>query len=309
MPAGKGVTVRVPAKVNLDLSVGATVDGFHLLSTVFHAVDLIDEVTVRRARTWGVTVKGPYADKVPTDSSNLALRAAHLMYDTFHGGCGIRMWPVQITIDKSIPVAGGMAGGSADAAATILAVNELFDLQISMGELQEIAAELGSDVPFGLVGGTALGSNRGDEVVPVLTTAKYDWVFAMHHEGLSTPKVFAKFDELVPEAADRTPAPNEQLLAALRSGRPADLAATISNDLEPAAVELLPRLRDTLAVGRDAGALAAFVSGSGPTVAFLVENHHAALDLVVTLSAAKVADQLVMAGSYPGGARVVGATK
>lgn len=305
MSAGKGVTARVPAKVNLDLTVGGSVDGYHQLSTVFHAVDLMDEVTVRRARSWGVRVRGAHADKVPTDDSNLALRAAHLMYDTFHAGCGIRMWPVQITIDKSIPVAGGMAGGSADAAATILAVNELFELQISMVELQEIAAELGSDVPFALVGGTALGSNRGDEVVPVLTSAKYDWVFAMHDEGLSTPTVFTKFDDLVPQAADRTPVPNQRLLAALRSGRPADLAPTIHNDLQAAAVALLPRLGDTLAAGLHAGALAAFVSGSGPTVAFLAQSRRHALDLLVTLNAAAVADHVVAASSHPGGARVV----
>ncbi|GAB3588468.1 4-(cytidine 5'-diphospho)-2-C-methyl-D-erythritol kinase [Calidifontibacter terrae] len=305
MSAGKGVTVRVPAKVNLDLSVGATVDGFHLLSTVFHAVDLVDEVTVRRARSWGISVTGEFAAKVPADDSNLALRVAHLMYDTYHGGCGITMWPVQITIKKAIPVAGGMAGGSADAAATILGINELFDLQLPAGEMAEIAAEVGSDVPFALVGGTALGSNRGDEVLPVLTTAKYEWVFAIHGEGLSTPTVFAKFDELVPEAADRVPTPNEKLLAALRSGRPTDLAPVIHNDLQDAAVALLPRLSETLSAGVDGGALASFVSGSGPTVAFLVENRRAALDLLVTLSAAKVADQLVLASSHPGGARVI----
>lgn len=305
MTAGKGVTVRVPAKVNLDLSVGATVEGYHQLSTVFHAVDLVDEVTVRRARSWGVTVTGPYADKVPTDSSNLALRAAQLMYDRYNGHCGITMWPVQIRIDKSIPVAGGMAGGSADAAATLMAVNELFDVQIEMVELLEIAAELGSDVPFALVGGTALGSNRGDELLPVLTTAKYDWVFAIHDEGLSTPTVFAKFDELSPEAADRTPVPNEKLLAALRSGHPADLAPAIHNDLQEPAIALLPRLQETLAGGIAAGALAAFVSGSGPTVAFLVEDRRGALDLMVALNAAAVADAVVSASSHPGGARVV----
>lgn len=299
------VTVRTPAKVNLDLSVGGLDEnGFHKLSTIFHAVDLVDDVTVREAPDWSVEVLGPYASVVPVDDSNLALRAVKLIAQWSERRGGPCPPAVHVSIDKSIPVAGGMAGGSADAAGALVAMNELFDLGAELPDLTELAAQLGSDVPFGLVGGTALGSGRGDEVVPVLTSAKYHWVFAMHDEGLSTPKVFRKFDELFPESAHWEPTPNEDLLVALRSGDPGDLAPLIHNDLERPALELLPRLQQTLDTGRSNGALAGFVSGSGPTVAFLVESRTSALDLMVALAASGVCDNVVSATSHPGGARV-----
>lgn len=296
-----GVTVRVPAKVNLCLNVGPTDgEGYHQLATVFHAVDLTDDVTVRPSRHFECTVTGPYADKVPTGDSNLVMRVAQrLATECYEAG------PVSITIDKSIPVAGGMAGGSADAAAAIVAIDTLFDLQLTKLDFTDVAADIGSDVPFALTGGTALGSGRGDRLAPVLTTGRYEWVFALHHEGLSTPQVYREFDRLNEGRKIGLPQVPGDLLTALRSGDPRELAGTLSNDLQAAAVSLMPRLQDTIDTGLAEGALGAIVSGSGPTVAFLAADHSAALDLMVALTASGVADDVVSAtGPHPG-ARVV----
>lgn len=300
-----GVTVRVPAKVNLCLNVGGLdEDGYHVLSTVFHAVDLTDDVTVRPSRRWECTVTGPYADKVPTDHRNLAMRVARrLASECFEAG------PVSMVIDKSIPVAGGMAGGSADAAAAIIAVDQLFDLQLTRLDHQSVAEDIGSDVPFALAGGTALGSGRGEQLAPVLATGRYEWVFAIHNEGLSTPAVYAEFDRL--HAGRRLSAPEtpDELLTALRGGDPHELAGLLSNDLQPAAISLLPRLQDTIDTGLSQGALGAIVSGSGPTVAFLCADRTAALDLMVGLAASGVADDVVSASGPHPGARVVTNTR
>ncbi len=296
-----GVTVRVPAKVNLCLGVGPLdEDEYHPLATVFHAVDLTDDVTVRPSKTWQCTITGPYADKVPTNSGNLAMQVAQrLAKECYEAG------PVAMTIDKSIPVAGGMAGGSADAAAAIIAIDQLFDLQLTKLDHQNLAADIGSDVPFALTGGTALGTGRGDELAPVLTTGRYEWIFALHHEGLSTPKVYAEFDRL--NAGRKVPMPQvpDGLLTALRSGDPHELAGALSNDLQPAAISLMPRLQQTIDTGLAEGALGAIVSGSGPTVAFLAADRSAALDLMVALTASGAADDVVSAtGPHPG-ARVI----
>ena len=296
-----GVTVRVPAKVNLCLNVGPTDgDGYHQLATVFHAVDLTDDVTVRPSRHWECTITGPYADKVPTGHANLAMRVAQRLADECY-----EAGPVSMTIDKSIPVAGGMAGGSADAAAAMIAVDQLFDLQLTKLDFTDLAAEIGSDVPFALTGGTAFGSGRGDQLAPVLTTGRYEWVFALHHEGLSTPKVYAEFDRLNAHRRIGFPQVPGELLAALRSGDPRELAGALSNDLQEAAVSLVPRLQDTIDTGLAEGALGAIVSGSGPTVAFLTADRSAALDLMVALTASGVADDVVSASGPHPGARVI----
>ena len=176
------VTARVPAKVNLELLVGARrADGYHALSTVFHAVSLYDDVTVSVADAWGVSVSGPLSDGVPEGEDNLAMRAARLVQGRFD------VQPVHVSIRKGIPVSGGMAGGSADAAATLVALDHLWDLGLDREELEELAAELGSDVPFLVVGGTAIGSGRGELLAPVLARGTYHWVFALAEGGLSTP--------------------------------------------------------------------------------------------------------------------------
>lgn len=271
------VTVRVPAKVNVQLAVGGLrPDGFHDLANVFLAVGLYDEVTVTPADGLRVTCAGPDAGQVPLDESNLAARAA-LALAARHG----RAADVHLHIDKDIPVAGGMAGGSADGAAALLACDALWGTGASRAELLAICAELGSDVPFALVGGAALGRGRGELLSPLAVggAGAFHWVFAVADGGLSTPAVYGECDRL--RAASGTganvpdvppPQPSAALLAALRAGDPAALAATVSNDLQAAAISLRPSLAATLAVGTEAGALAALVSGSGPTTAFLVKG-------------------------------------
>lgn len=262
------VTVRVPAKVNVQLSVGAArPDGFHDLANVFLAVGLHDEVTAAPADALRVTCAGPDAAQVPLDRTNLAARAAEALAAR-HGLSA----DVHLHIAKDIPVAGGMAGGSADGAAALLACDALWGTGASREELLDICAELGSDVPFSLVGGAALGTGRGERLTVLEVGAAFHWVFAMAERGLSTPAVFREFDRLA--AGTRVPAPaaSADLIAALAKGDPDALAASVSNDLQPAALSLFPELAATLAAGRAAGALAALVSGSGPTTAFLVRD-------------------------------------
>lgn len=295
------VVVRVPAKVNLELRVGPLrEDGFHDLATTFHAVDLFDEVTVRPADEFSVRVTGLGEDAVPEDETNLAYRAAALLAERFEveERCAI-------SIVKSIPVAGGMAGGSADAAATLVACDAMWGLGLSRNELEELGAELGSDVPFALTGGTALGTGRGEQIVPVLATGTYDWLFALTHEGLSTPAVYAECDRLRDGQDVPDPQPSDGLLASLRSGDVHGLALAMHNDLESAALSLMPSLRPLMETGLEMGALCAVVSGSGPTVAFLLKNRQDAVALRRVLSAGDMADEYVHATSTHHGAQIL----
>ncbi|WP_328538303.1 4-(cytidine 5'-diphospho)-2-C-methyl-D-erythritol kinase [Streptomyces sp. NBC_00344] len=263
---GAAVTVRVPAKVNVQLAVGgARPDGFHDLANVFLAVSLHDEVTVSPADSLRVTCEGPDADQVPLDATNLAARAAHLLA----ARRGISP-DVHVHIAKDIPVAGGMAGGSADGAGALLACDALWSTGASHAELLDICAELGSDVPFSLVGGAALGTGRGEQLTPLELGAPFHWVFALADGGLSTPTVFREFDRLTPQAGP--PEASRALVEALRTGDAGALAGALVNDLQPAALSLRPSLADTLAAGTAAGALAGIVSGSGPTTAFLAKD-------------------------------------
>lgn len=295
------VTARVPAKVNLELRIGPLEDdGFHSLSTVFHAVDLVDQVTVRGADSWSVTTTGMGADTVPDDETNLAMRAAQLIARRVGTDeC------LAIEVAKNIPVAGGMAGGSADAAAALVAVDTFWETGFSPRELQEMAAELGSDVPFALEGGTAIGSRRGEHLVPVLSRGAFEWVFALHHEGLSTPAVYAECDRLREGTEVPEPTPNSDLMAALRAGDVDALANNLHNDLQEAACSLMPRLTDTMETGLENGALGAIVSGSGPTVAFLCADRNSALDLMVALTASAICDEVVSATGPVHGAHIV----
>ncbi|MER6716383.1 MULTISPECIES: 4-(cytidine 5'-diphospho)-2-C-methyl-D-erythritol kinase [unclassified Streptomyces] len=278
------VTVRVPAKVNVQLAVGAArPDGFHDLANVFLAVGLYDEITVTPADALRVTCEGPDADQVPLDRTNLAARAAIALAERYG-----RSPDVHVHITKDIPVAGGMAGGSADGAGALVACDALWETGASREELLEICAELGSDVPFSLVGGAALGIGRGERLTPLEVGGTFHWVFAMAGRGLSTPAVFREFDRLGEGTDIPEPVASQELLAALAKGDPDALAAAVSNDLQPAALSLFPELAGTLATGRAAGALAALVSGSGPTTAFLVRDPE---------SAAAVAQALVASGT------------
>ncbi|MFD5543043.1 4-(cytidine 5'-diphospho)-2-C-methyl-D-erythritol kinase [Streptomyces sp. NPDC127079] len=295
------VTVRVPAKVNVQLAVGAArPDGFHDLANVFLAVGLYDEVTVTPADELRITCEGPGADQVPLDRTNLAARAALALA----ARRGIEP-AVHIHIVKDIPVAGGMAGGSADGAGALFACNELWRAGASRDELLAICAELGSDVPFSLVGGAALGTGRGERLTALEVGGTFHWVFAMAGRGLSTPAVFREFDRLAEGHDIPQPVASADLLAALAKGDPDALAAAVSNDLQPAALSLFPDLAATLDTGRAAGALAALVSGSGPTTAFLVRDAERAAAVGEALRASGTCRTVRTATSPAPGARVL----
>jgi len=302
-PPPVGVRVRVPAKINLALKVGAPrADGFHPLATVYQALSLYDEVYA----AWGhpdeyeVHVTGEGADLVPLDDTNLAVRAARLLAQTYgpYDSLG-----VILQIKKAIPVAGGLAGGSANGAAALVACAMLWDLDVAPENLRTLAAQLGSDVPFALLGGTAVGSGRGEEVVPALARGTYHWVLAFAHHGLSTPAVYRRFDELHPGAAP--PEIPAELMNALRSGDPRQLGRALDNDLQEPALQLQPRLRLVLEAGLEYGALGALVSGSGPTCAFLVDSESAAVDLSIALSADGLCRAVRRASGPVPGARVI----
>ncbi|MFJ9147339.1 4-(cytidine 5'-diphospho)-2-C-methyl-D-erythritol kinase [Streptomyces sp. NPDC102270] len=297
------VTVRVPAKVNVQLAVGAArPDGFHDLANVFLAVGLYDEVTVTPAEGLRVTCSGPDAGQVPLDRTNLAARAAIALAER-HG-----LDPaVHLHIAKDIPVAGGMAGGSADGAGALLACDALWGTGASRGELLDICAELGSDVPFSLVGGAALGTGRGEKLRTLDVGGTFSWVFAMAERGLSTPAVFREFDRLTEGLDVPEPVASEHLLDALAGGDPDALAAAVSNDLQPAALSLFPELAGTLAAGSAAGALAGLVSGSGPTTAFLARDSEAAAKIADALRASGTCRAVRVASGPAPGATVIGA--
>lgn len=300
------VRTRAPGKINVYLSVGALQDdGYHDVATAYQAVSLYEDVLAEPADDFSVQFTGPIdTSSVPVDGTNLALRAARLVAETAGHRGGVRL-----TIDKQVPVAGGMGGGSADAAATLLAVDTLWGTGLGRDELLRLAAQLGADVPFAFAGGTAVGTGRGDELSPALAKGEFHWVLALSDTGLSTPAVYRALDEHRERyRADIAPAPHKpnvesNVLQALRAGDADLLADCLHNDLQAPAMHLQPDLAATLELGERAGALAGLVSGSGPTVAFLVPDQDAALDVQVALSASGLVS--VRADGPVHGARVV----
>jgi 4-diphosphocytidyl-2-C-methyl-D-erythritol kinase len=274
----QSVTVTAPAKINLCLGVGpARADGFHALATVYQAVGLYDQVTVSAADSFSVQVRGDARlsiDEVPTDDSNIAVRAARLLAE--HHGLEVA---AEITIDKGIPVAGGMAGGSADAAAGLVACDALWGTGTPRAELLELAAELGSDVPFAVLGGTAIGSGRGEVVTPLMTRGDYWWVVLESPDGLSTPAVYREFDVMHAGCLVRDPEIPDALLQALRSHDVERLGASLVNDLQAPAFRLRPELADALALGLQNSAHGAILSGSGPSCLFLCEGRAHAMQV------------------------------
>jgi 4-diphosphocytidyl-2-C-methyl-D-erythritol kinase len=305
------VTVRVPAKVNLQLAVGPVrPDGYHGVVTLYQAVSLYDEVTVRPAGRTRVLVTGEDAASVPTGPTNLASKAVTALARAT-GQRGRGGSAVEIEIRKRIPVAAGLAGGSADAAAALVACNELWRTGLTQQELSPIAARLGSDVPFALVGGTAVGRGRGEQLTAALVAGTYHWVLAFAAGGLATPEVYATCDRLraarsaggaqAPGTAD--PELSGPLMAALRSGDPAAVGPQLHNDLQPAAISLRPDLRRALTAGREHGAVGVLVSGSGPTCLFLATDAAHARDLAVSLTGAGICRAVTLAsGPVPGAA-------
>lgn len=300
----RSVTVRVPAKVNLQLSVGPReADGYHNLATVFQAVSIYDEITVvKQEPGHGITMEitGEFTHLVPADSTNLAVQAAELLAENFD--CDIN---VHITIDKSIPVAGGMAGGSADAAATLLALDYLYDLRAPKEQLEKFAAQLGSDVPFMLMGHTAVGTGHGDQLAPALSRGTYHWVFALSTVGLSTPAVYTECDRMRAGLDVAQPSVSDALLQGLLAADAVAVGKAMTNDLQSAACSLRPALSLILDVGKDFGALGAVVSGSGPTVAFLVRDEEHGLDLAVALTASGVVGSVARAFGPVAGAKII----
>jgi len=299
------VTVRVPAKINLQLGVGPLrPDGYHGLVTVFHAIGLFDMVSVAAAEADSVAVTGEGAGQVPADGHNLALRAVRALRAVVAAQAGPG---VAVTINKRIPVAAGLAGGSADAAAALVACNELWRAGLPVRELCEVAAGVGSDVAFAVLGGTAVGRGRGERLTPALMpAARYHWVLAFADGALSTPEVYGTLDRL--RAADGGAAEPElstELMAALRAGDLERLGRSLSNDLQAPAISLFPALRKTLDVGRESGALGALVSGSGPTCLFLARDARHATDIAVALSGAGVCRTVTRASGPVPGATVI----
>jgi 4-diphosphocytidyl-2-C-methyl-D-erythritol kinase len=297
------VRASAPAKINLHLGVGPVRDdGYHPLATVYQAVGLLDEVTVAPATDWSVTVAGDERlslSHVPGDGTNIALRAARLLAE--HAGLDE---PVSVRIDKDIPVAGGMAGGSADAAATLVACDALWQLGTPREELMLLASELGSDVPFALVGGTAVGTGRGEVVVPAMVRGDYWWVVTGSAQGLSTPEVYGEFDVIAEGLGIGEPEIPDELMEALRAHDLEKLALSLHNDLEPAAIRLRPELSEVLATGIDETALGALVSGSGPSCLFLCSGREHAHQVAQSLRSANAGDPVTVARGPVPGARV-----
>jgi 4-diphosphocytidyl-2-C-methyl-D-erythritol kinase len=302
--SSNSITVRVPAKINLQLAVGPReADGFHNLVTVFQAISIYDDVTITKLEPGsGITIAitGDQTHGVPADSTNLAVKAAQLIADEYDF-----VIDAHIEIKKSIPVAGGMAGGSADAAAVIVGLSELYDLDISREESLEFGARLGSDVPFMITGGTAIGQGRGDQLTAALSRGTYHWVLALSSVGLSTPAVYQECDRLRAGLDIAAPQTSDALMQSLLAADPKAVGIALQNDLQSAACSLRPALTLVLDVGEEYGALGAIVSGSGPTVAFLVENEEQGLDLAVALTSSGVVGNVARAFGPVPGAKVI----
>jgi len=301
------VHVRAPGKINVFMRVGAVMeDGYHDVATAYQAVSLYEDVRAYPDDEFSLSFGGSIdTSSLPVDDSNLALKAARLLARRtgYTGG-------VRLEIDKHVPIAGGMGGGSADAAATLVACDALWGTDVGRDELHALAARLGADVPFALVGGTAIGTGRGDQLSPALATGQFQWVLALPDGELSTPRVYQELDrhrerharDIAP--AQLTPSVDSSVLHALRAGDPAMLAEALTNDLQAPAIHLAPEIAYVIELGEMNGALAGIVSGSGPTVAFLAADLDSALDLQIALSASRV--KAVRATGPVHGARIVG---
>ncbi|GAA2176683.1 4-(cytidine 5'-diphospho)-2-C-methyl-D-erythritol kinase [Arthrobacter parietis] len=305
----RAVRVKAPGKINVSLRVGPPrEDGYHSVASVYLAVSLYEEITATATDDGAiaVTVDGQGSlnlpmEEIPLDASNLAARAAALLAELSEKSTG-----VHLNITKRVPIAGGMGGGSADAAAALLACDALWNSGFSRDELAKIAIDLGADVPFALIGGTAVGVGVGEQLTPAISKTPLHWVLVPSSFGLSTPEVYRTLDDLRLASGEQPPEIPEidpQILSAMRSGDAHTLADLLHNDLQAAALELAPELKDVLAAGREAGALAGIVSGSGPTVAFLAESEDHAATVDALLATAGLTTELVHGPAH--GARIV----
>lgn len=284
-PGARSVRVKAPGKINVALRVGPPrEDGYHGIASVFLAVSLYEEVTATEVPGDGISVTvnaagtlNLPADSIPLDRTNLAVRAAELLAEVSPGRSG-----VHLDITKRVPISGGMGGGSADAAAALLACDALWGSGFSRDELAKIAVDLGADVPFALVGGTAVGLGVGDQLTPAISKTPLHWVLVTSDYGLSTPEVYRRLDDIrLRNGVEPDPQPSidAAILGAMRAGDALGLAPLLHNDLQQASLELAPGLGDILERGKAAGALAGIVSGSGPTIAFLTQSSGHAAEL------------------------------
>lgn len=304
--ASKVVHVRAPGKINVYLKVGTLLaDGYHEVATAYQAVSLHEDVRASPADDFSVSFTGPIdTASLTTDGSNLALKAAALLARKTGYRRGVRL-----EIEKHVPIAGGMGGGSADAAATLLACDALWETGLSRDELLVLASQLGADVPFALTGGTAIGTGNGDQLSPALAKGQFQWVLAIADFGMSTPEVYRELDQhrdrhsqdIFP--AEVQPHVEANVLQALRAGDPHMLAEVLYNDLQAPALHLEPALAKIIELGEENGALAGIISGSGPTVAFLAADLDNALELQIALSAARL--KVVRATGPVHGARIL----
>ncbi|OUE32283.1 4-diphosphocytidyl-2-C-methyl-D-erythritol kinase [Clavibacter michiganensis] len=300
------VHARAPGKINVSLTVGALQeDGYHDVATAYQAVSLYEDVWATKADGFSVEFGGSIdTSHLTVGADNLAVRAARLLARStgYRGGVDLR-------IEKNVPIAGGMGGGSADAAATLLACDALWGTERTRDQLLALGAELGADVPFALAGGTAIGTGRGDRLSPALAKGTFQWVLAIAEFGVSTPDVYGELDkhrerhaqDIFP--AQQVPQVDSGVLQALRAGDPHMLAEVLHNDLQAPALHLAPGLGEVLQLGEENGALAGIVSGSGPTVAFLAADLDSALELQIALSAARLT--VIRATGPVHGARII----
>lgn len=300
------VHVRAPGKINVFLKVGEVMDdGYHDVATAYQAISLYEDVHAYPADDFSVSFTGSVdVSGVPTDSSNLAIRAAKALARRagYTGG-------VRLEIEKHVPVAGGMGGGSADAAAALLACDALWGTERSRDDLLALAARLGADVPFALLGGTAVGTGRGDQLSAALAKGRFEWVLAIADFGMSTPEVYRELDahrtrhilDISPVGSQ--PTVDSTVLQALRAGDAELLADVMFNDLQAPALHLRPELTKVLETGEMEGALAGLVSGSGPTIAFLTADADHSLELQVALASSGV--QAIRAHGPVHGARII----
>ncbi|MDJ0335921.1 MAG: 4-(cytidine 5'-diphospho)-2-C-methyl-D-erythritol kinase [Rhodoglobus sp.] len=305
-PGSHVVHTRAPGKINVFLKVGSLLDdGYHDVAIAYQAVSVYEDVRAYPADDFSVSLTGTVdLSRVPTDGSNIAIKAARLLArrTAYRGG-------VRLEIDKHVPVTGGMGGGSADAAATLLACDTLWGTGLPREEMLDLASELGADVPFALTGGTAIGTGRGDQLSPALAKGTFQWVLVLADFGLSTPEVYSELDrhrdrhsqDIFP--ASIAPTVDTNVLQALRAGDPHMLAECLHNDLQAPALHLQPSLAAVLELGEENGALAGIVSGSGPTIAFLTADLDSSLELQIALSAARLT--VVRASGPVHGARVI----
>lgn len=285
---GPCVGVRVPAKINLFLAVrGRAPDGYHDLVTILQTISLYDHLRVgvygppgrghhpAARRRMRIELHQEVLEGLPEGDDNIAVKAARMLgslrgvLDPEHQPQDSEAEPrTLLELDKTIPLAAGLAGGSADAAGALIALNELWGCDLSTAELREVAAELGSDVPFCVGGGTALATGRGATPAPVLCGGTFHWVVCEADEPLATGAVYRAWDD----TCQPTDAEPEPVLVALREGDPAALGRALHNELEPAALTLQPTLRQGRRTLEAAGALGVVVAGSGPTLLALARD-------------------------------------